>query len=50
MFNRTTSTKFLAETPVKQNSKSEYRNPKQTETRKSEIQNPKRARLEFSAF
>jgi hypothetical protein len=35
---------------VKQNPKSEYRNPKQTETRKTKIQNPKRARLEFSDF
>jgi len=35
---------------VKQNPKSEYRNPKQTETRKTEIQNPKLARLEFSVF
>jgi hypothetical protein len=33
-----------------QNPKSQARNPKQTETGKTEIQNPKRACLEFSVF
>jgi hypothetical protein len=35
---------------VKQNPKSEYRNPKQTKTPKNEIQNPKLARYNFLYF
>jgi len=47
---------YPAKAPVKQNSKSEYRNPKQTQsqlnlkTEKSKTLNPKEACLEFDLF
>ena len=37
-------------TPMKQNPKSEYRNPKQTQRLKSQLRNPKRDCLELSDF
>jgi len=46
----------LAKAPVKQNPKSEYRNPKQTEAKinpkfgKSKTPNPNEARFEFFLF
>jgi len=56
MLNRTTSTNYRASTPCDINSKSEFRNPKQTPKQiklklgKSKTSNPKEAGLEFDLF
>jgi hypothetical protein len=41
---------YRAKAPAKQNPKSEYRNPKQTQRLKSQLRKPKRAGLELSDF